>query len=403
MTSNRKVNTVKSKQRRILKTNHYLKRLLRKLRKRLVRRWQEMPFIRSNQLKGNANLKKKLHTSSKKTNDRMNSTIEKKPPRVKNFGGCSHRINPNIDQDRITQKSITALKRIVSKPLGIIRYAKTARLPILAKYCCFVGFFQKTKEEFPIKIINLRENRYKHEAISIAISIPNTDSTEFTLQNSTPPPEKNKENPSTNDLLEKSLKPIEGKEKTDYPPANTTPFDGIPETAIDHLLSTIDRLTGYLFQLKNNIREIKRKLRRAKNDNQDVAPYINQIENLKLKFEEYDKTRGLALEDILNTDPNIQNSQGRTLTHCLAAHGDFGLLQDLVMNKILNPFIKDNLEKTPKDIAKDSKYFPESEHIKNTREFFDTLNKEQWSSLSTYRESPIQLEYDPRNIFNIRD
>ncbi|XAV88956.1 MAG: hypothetical protein AAHH96_02565 [Candidatus Symbiodolus clandestinus] len=137
MISNQKINTVKLKQRRTLKNNRYLKRLLKKLRKKLVRRWQEMPFIRPNQPEGNSGLKNKQHTSPKKIKHRMVSTTEEdKISRVKSFKVRSQCSDLNINQDFITLKKTPPLKNFSAliKPMRIFTLSRLiCRLPILTK------------------------------------------------------------------------------------------------------------------------------------------------------------------------------------------------------------------------------------------------------------------------------
>jgi hypothetical protein len=113
------------------------KRLLRKLRKRLVRRWQEMPLIRHNIVKDNSNLKNRLHTSPKKIQHRMVSTTEEdKSFRVKIFKVRSQCSVLNINQDFITLKKSPPLKNFSAliKPMRIFTLSRLIfRLPVLTK------------------------------------------------------------------------------------------------------------------------------------------------------------------------------------------------------------------------------------------------------------------------------
>ncbi|MEW9906215.1 MAG: hypothetical protein AB2990_02400 [Candidatus Symbiodolus clandestinus] len=405
MISNQKSNSVKSKQRRILKTNHYLKRLLKKLRKRLVRRWQEMPFIRPNQPEGNSNLKKKLHTSPKKIKPRRVSTTEEdKISRVKSFKVRSQCSDLNINQDFITLKKTPPLKNFSAliKPMRIFTLSRLiCRLPILTKIFYYSEKSIQKSRTRPIVTINtglsacIPEYKYEHTDFHNkrrSISRFNPDRIihpYFDFVKKYPLFKKNSFN--------KSIKPEDSERNLHS--FHKSSDNNLSKTCLDNIMQTINNSTAEIFKIKEAAKKFKKDLENSENNQQKTEYLIHQLQDLEKEVIKIESLRIQAMTDIINTDRNSKDSEGKTLAHHLAEYGDHSLLKYLITFQYLDPFIKDNQGFLPKDIANNNRLGITQGHMKATQEFLSRLTPENFKIDPENPPSPLTLDIDTRDYF----
>ncbi|XAV88955.1 MAG: hypothetical protein AAHH96_02555 [Candidatus Symbiodolus clandestinus] len=398
-------NTVKPKQRRILKTNYYLKRLLKKLRKRLVRRWQEMPFIRPNQPEGNSNLKKKLHTSPKKIQHRTVSTTEEdKISRVKSFKVRSQCSDLNINQDFITLKKTPPLKNFSAliKPMRIFTLSHLiCRLPILTKIFYYSEKSIQKSRTRPIVTINtglsayIPEHKYEYTYFHNkrrSISRFNPDRIihpYFDFVKKYPLFKKNSFN--------KSIKPEDSERNLHS--FHKSSDNNLSKTCLDNIMQTINNSTAEIFKIKEAAKKFKKDLENSENNQQKTEYLIHQLQDLEKEVIKIESLRIQAMTDIINTDRNSKDSEGKTLAHHLAEYGDYSLLSYLITFRYLDPFIKDNQGFLPKDIANNNRLGITQGHMKATQEFFSLLTPENFKIDPENPPSPLTLDIDTRDYF----
>ncbi|MEW9809234.1 MAG: DUF3824 domain-containing protein [Candidatus Symbiodolus clandestinus] len=397
-------NTVKPKKLRILKTNYYLKRLLKKLRKRLVRRWQEMPLIRHNAVKDNSNLENRLHTSPKKIKHRMVSTTEEdKISRVKSFKVRSQCSDLNINQDFITLKKTPPLKNFSAliKPMRIFTLSRLiCRLPILTKIFYYSEKSIQKSRTRPIVTINtglsacIPEYKYEHTDFHNkrrSISRFNPDRIihpYFDFVKKYPLFKKNSFN--------KSIKPEDSERNLHS--FHKSSDNNLSKTCLDDIMQQIDNSTADLFKLKEDAKKLKKHLKNSESSQQETEYFIHQLQALEKKAIKIESLRIQAMMDIINIDTNSKDSEGKTLAHHLAEYGDFVLLRDLILSKKLNPFIKDNQGFLPKDTANNNRLSITAKHIENTQEFLRSLTPEGWAYYPELKSS-FEFNIDTREYF----
>ncbi|XAV88954.1 MAG: hypothetical protein AAHH96_02550 [Candidatus Symbiodolus clandestinus] len=405
MISNQKINTVKPKQHRILKTNRYLKRLLKKLRKRLARRWQEMPFIRHNVVKDNSNLKNRLHTSHKKTEHRRVSTAEEdKISRVKPFKVRSQCSALNINQDFIALRKSPPLKNFsfLMKPMRIFTLSRLiCELPVLTKTFYYSAESIQKSRTRPIVTTNtgisayIPEYKYEHTDFHNkrqSITLFNPDSTIHPYFYFV------KKYPLFKIIsFNKSIKP-EDRGMNLYS-LHKPSYNNLSKTYFDDIMQKIDNSTADLFKLKEDAKKLKKHLKKSESSQQETKCFIRQLQDLEKTAIQIESCRIQAIKAIKNIDLNSKDSKGKTLAHYLAKRGDFSLLQSLILCEGLNPFIKDNQGFLPKDIANNNRLNITKKHMKETQNFLSDLELENFKIYPKNPKSSTTLTIDTRNFF----
>ncbi|MEW9809232.1 MAG: hypothetical protein AB2993_02220, partial [Candidatus Symbiodolus clandestinus] len=157
-------------------------------------------------------------------------------------------------------------------------------------------------------------------------------------------------------------------------------------------MQTINNSTAEIFKIKEAAKKFEKDLENSENNQQKTEYLIHQLQDLEKEVIKIESLRIQAMTDIINTDRNSKDSEGKTLAHHLAEYGDYSLLSYLITFRYLDPFIKDNQGFLPKDIANNNRLGITQGHMKATQEFFSLLTPEN-------PPSPLTLDIDTRDYF----